>query len=76
MTKLSAPIQRETTATVFERSQHRPVIVTLQPNNTIALRLKGTQRTYTLPVDQCYELAVKAEIEFNRRAKRRKRARD
>jgi hypothetical protein len=69
MTRLTAPIQRETSATVFEKGKHRAVIVMLLPNNTLGFRLKGSHRTFYLPVDGCYDRAVKAEVESNRRVK-------
>lgn len=69
MTRLKAPIRRETTATIFERGTHRPVIVMVLPNNTLGFRLKGTQRTYYLGIDSCYDLAVKAELASRKRSK-------
>lgn len=63
--KLKKKIEFETTATVFERSKQRPVIVTVEPAGLVGFRLKGTQRTYYLTPDAGYAVAVKAEVKAN-----------
>ena len=60
MTALREPIQRQTAATVFERSLERPIIVSLEPPAILGFRLKGTRRVYRLPVQTCFWLAVRA----------------
>ena len=60
--KLNERISFETRATVFERSKHREVIITLDPSGIISLRLKGTAREYDLTADACYCSAVKASV--------------
>ena len=70
MTKLTKPVRRETSSTVYERCQHRPVILTLEPPGLLAFRLKGCRRTYRLTVDGCYMMAVKADVEGARRERR------
>lgn len=52
----------ETEATVFERSVHRHVIVSVEPSGLIGFRLKGTRRTYHLPADAGYCVALKADV--------------
>lgn len=69
--KLKAPITFETSATIFERSKKREVIITLEPSGFIGLRLKGTARTYDLDLAACYHAAVKREVSrAPRRSKR------
>ena len=70
--RLNKRIDRETTVTVFSRGQYRPIIVSLNPNNTLGLRLKGTRQRFDLPLDSCYDLAVKASLFEARHVKRRK----
>lgn len=65
-------VERETTATVFERSAHRPVIVTIEPERGIVgFRLKGTRRTYELAADSLYCAALKAELQVSVKGKSR-----
>ncbi len=71
MIKLTKEVARETSATVFERSKHRPVIVSLHPPHILGFRLKGTKHTYFLPVDQCFWIAMQAEQNGKRKAGRR-----
>ncbi len=70
MTKTSKPVSRETVATKFERSQRRPIIVTIYPFGEIGFRLKGTRTTYSLSIEGCYDLAVKTALKVQ--AKERK----
>jgi hypothetical protein len=60
MTQLHKTIERETAATVFERSLERLIIVSLEPPGLLGFRLKGTRQTYRLPVQTCFWLAVRA----------------
>jgi hypothetical protein len=55
-------IEIETTMTVFERSVHRPVIISIEPAGVLTFRLKGLQRTYDLSAGHCYHAAVKAAV--------------
>ncbi len=68
--KRKEKIEIETVQTVFERSEHRRVIISIAPGGVIGLRLKGTQRTYDLPADACYHAAVKAEVKASRKGSR------
>jgi len=73
--KATRPTKRETDAAAFERSCLRPIIVTVYPEGTISFRLKRSRREYTLPIEACYHLAVKAEtiaIEKSKRKAKRK----
>jgi hypothetical protein len=77
MTMLKRKLTRETSATIFESGRHRAVMVSLDPPYLIGLRLKGTRRTFYLPVDRAYLAAVKAHVAAEAREKslRRKKAR-
>ena len=60
--KLKQKVERETSATVFERSRRREVIVSIEPPDLVGFRLKGTRRTYYLPADALYCAALKADV--------------
>lgn len=77
MTMLKRKLTRETSATIFESGRHRAVMVSLEPPCLIGLRLKGTRRTFYLPVDRAYLSAVKAHVaaEAREKSQRRKKAR-
>lgn len=63
-------VERETVATVFERSLKRPVIVSIEPSGLVGFRLKGTRRTYYLMADACYCAALKADVNAQQKGKR------
>lgn len=71
MTKLTKKVQRESDASVYERSKYRAIIVSVEPPDRIGFRLKGTQRSYTLPIAMCFRIAVEAEVESRRALKKR-----
>ena len=60
--KARRKVEIETDATVFERSVHRHVIVSVEPSGLVGFRLKGTRRTYHLPADAGYCTALKADV--------------
>jgi len=72
MTKARTPTVRESFAVRFECGQTRPIIVTVEPF-TIAVRLKGTRRTYRLPIENIYVRAVACEVAFQKREKAKAR---
>lgn len=76
MTMLKRKLTRETSATIFELGRHRAVMVSLELPCLIGLRLKGTRRTFYLPVDKAYLAAVKAHVaaEAREKSQRRKKA--
>ncbi|HOF17583.1 MAG TPA: hypothetical protein PK082_01640 [Phycisphaerae bacterium] len=67
MTTLKKPVSRETAARQFERGADRPIIVSIEPPGTLGFRLKGTRRTYRLPVATCFLLAVRSDSNPGRR---------
>lgn len=73
MSKLSKPIKRETDATIFERSQHRNIIVSVEPTREgamIGFRLKGSRDIYRLPVGSLYKRAIEHHLaKVEKRAK-------
>jgi hypothetical protein len=73
MTMLKRKLTRETNATVFELGRHHAVMVSLEPPCLIGLRLKGTRRTFYLPVDKAYLAAIKAHVAAEAREKSQRR---
>ena len=73
-TRITRPVTRETDALVHEQGKTRNVVVTLEPR-TLALRLKGTRRSFTLDLVAAYHAAVKAEVSTRQREKRRSKRR-
>lgn len=62
MTIVKKPVIRQTHGGVFEKSQLRPVIVSIEPPNLIGFRLKGNKRKYYLTAEGAYLQAVKAFV--------------
>lgn len=58
-TILTKPVIRKTTATVFEKSQRRNVLVHLLPTARIGVRLAGTRDIYAVDAETLYSFAVK-----------------
>lgn len=78
MTELTKPVKRETPATVFERSQSRNLIVSIEPAGrdgaVIGIRVKGTRQTYRVGVNSVYNLAVSLHVSrIEKRAKQLKK---
>jgi hypothetical protein len=72
MTDLKKTVSRVSTARIFERSKHRPVIIVLEPPARVGFRLQGTRRTYFLDADTLYMAAVR---EHEREAQKEKKRR-
>ncbi len=68
MTKLTKPVSRESAC--LERGV--PLIVTLHPR-FLEVRRKGTRQRYTISYDACLWLAVKRDLEEQRREKAEKK---
>lgn len=79
MTKVNRALRRETAAMVRSGGRERPVIVVLRPPGVmIEFKLKGERRSYELPTQGLFELAVdrwvrdeKARKRAERKARRR-----
>ena len=56
-------VNRETTATIRDCGKERVVVVTIHPNGTIGLRLKGTRREYYSDVAALYQRLEKDDAE-------------
>ena len=54
---------RETSAVVRDRGIDRPVVVTILPNGTIGLRLKGCRRTFYVDAADTYRRAELKDAE-------------
>lgn len=78
MVELTRPITREVPSI---RIKGRVLVITLKPPATICFHEKGMRNGYTVPIDACFWLAVKAEadrqatMEDLRRTRRRRRRR-
>lgn len=68
MTRITSPVTRESAA--FDRG--RPLIVTLHPRH-LEVRAKGTRRRYSISYEACLWLAVKRELDEQRRERRKGR---
>lgn len=70
MTNLrTGKVVRRTESRVHDGGKDRPVIVTIYPK-TIGFRTLGTRQEYKLSIAKCLELAIIAEIESKKRAKK------
>jgi len=57
MTVLKKPIKREfAIGRIFDR---RAVIITLDPDGYLRMRLKGCRRAYSIPIEALFYLLVK-----------------
>src|ERR1700756_3535752 len=63
-TTLHKPIKPRTRERRYERGKSRAIIVTLYPAGYMGLRLEGTRREETLPIEVAWERAVKMRIAF------------
>lgn len=63
MTPINRDLSRESAARMHSAGKARAVIVELSPPGIlIGFRLKGTRRTYHLPIDWAYREAMRAEM--------------
>lgn len=67
MTTLKKPVRRVSSATVHEQGKNRQIIVILRPPNLIGFRASGCRREYTLTLDGCYVMAVRAHVAAEKR---------
>lgn len=61
-TVLNKPIKRKSHQSRREVGKLRAIIVTLYPAGFIGLRLEGTRREETIPIEAAYERAVKMRL--------------
>lgn len=61
-TILRKPVKRKSHEHRFDRGKRRAIVVTLYPAGFIGLRLEGTRREETLPIEVAYERAVKTRL--------------
>jgi hypothetical protein len=67
MTEVKKTVRRLTAGMADRR---RIVVEIPPPGRVIGFRLKGTRKTFFLPVERCYTLAVLAEVESQRASKK------
>lgn len=62
MVLLNRTVKRETKANIFERSQNRNLIVSIEPAGRdgalVGVRVKGTRQTFRVSVNSIFNLAV------------------
>ena len=68
MTKAIKPVTRETLSSVQERSQLRPIVITIHPTY-VQIRLKGQRRAYTVTMAQLWTLGARNAAEAARIAR-------
>ena len=73
-TTLHKPIKRKTHERRYERGKSRAIIVTLYPAGFMGLRLEGTRREETLPIEVAWERAVKMRLAAEATDRLKKRA--
>jgi len=73
MIEVTRRLQRVSDSHIHSGGRTRAVIVELSPDRPglIGFRLKGTRRTYYLPIDACYRDAVRCEL-ARQKAERKK----
>lgn len=70
MTELTKSIVRLTRATRHEKSKRRKIILSMEPQASVGVRLQGTRQTFRIDAEVLYEIAVKRfEVEVEKRAK-------
>lgn len=75
MTKIKSNVTRETEAKMFEVGKYRPIIVTIKPK-VITFRLKGNSKSFDLPIERLYFLAVLADVERKRTLRKKGKQQD
>jgi len=73
MTSLKKPVRRESHRSIREAGKERPIIISIEPPGIVKLRAKGCRKSYSLPAEVCYVLAVKAHVAAEKKAKKKKR---
>jgi hypothetical protein len=63
VTTINRKLARESSSGIYSGGQHRAVIIELTPpGDVIGFRLKGTRRSYCLPVAHCFREAMRNEL--------------
>lgn len=75
-TTLTKPVKRRSNTLRRDRAKMRAIVITLYPAGFIGLRLEGTRREETIPLEHVYERAIKMRLALakaEKAAKRKKR---
>ncbi len=72
-TKLTKPVKRRSNELRRDRGKYRAIVVTIYPAGFIGLRLEGTRKEETIPIQATYERAIKMRLAFEKAEKARKR---
>jgi phosphoglucomutase len=62
MTDLRKPIHRRTIGTRREQSRSRPLIISLEPGDVVAVRIAGTRQSYRVSIEGVYEYAMRQHL--------------
>jgi hypothetical protein len=73
-TDLKKPVKRRTNEQRRDVGKFRQIIVTLYPAGFIGLRLEGTRREETLPIQAAYERAIKMRLAAEAQEKLKRKA--
>jgi hypothetical protein len=73
MTPIRKAIFRVTDTMIRDGRKMRPIVVGVEPGDVLTFRLKGTRKTYMLPISACYHRAGVLEGERLRAERRAKR---
>lgn len=73
VTHLSKPVKRRTNEVRRDRSKIRAIIIAIYPAGYLGLRLQGTRREETIPIQFVFERAVKMRLASEQLEKARKR---
>ena len=72
-TKLTKPVKRKSNEVRRDRGKYRAIILTMYPAGHIGLRLEGTRKQETIPIEAVYERAVKMRVAFEKEEKKKAR---
>lgn len=72
-TQLTKPVKRKSNEVRRDRGKSRAIIITIYPHGYIGLRLEGTRKEETMPIQVAYERSVKMRLAFEQLERARKR---
>jgi hypothetical protein len=72
-TTLSKPVKRRSNEFRRDLGKARVIVVTLYPAGYIGLRLQGTRREETIPIEAVYERAIKMRLALEKAERKKKR---
>jgi methyl coenzyme M reductase subunit C len=75
MIEIKRPVSRRTRSAynVLYRHKPRQIVVSLMPGDLLEFRELGCRHRWQMPVDAAFRIALRTQIEADRRAKREAR---